>query len=430
MATLRVSRGGNNKDTCYEITRERTKLGRDRTNHVVVDFLSVSREHAQISKHGSEFFLEDLKSRNGTYINGQLLQDRRKLSDGDEVEICEVVFKFYIDGPPTGGDDPHGDGTSHGSSDILQVGEYVEHSNRYRDVSENSSIVTTLQANDSSRNWRMGIKPEAKLRAVVKILRSLRQLVTLPEVLQAILDGLFETFPQADQGFIMLHEPVRDRLKLEATRTRTRQQTEVNVSMTIVRKAMETGEAILSADAADDSRFNTSDSLQSLQIRSMMCVPLLGKDEERLGVIQLDTGNMVEQFSQEDLDIILAVGTPVSLAITNTRFIQQEIEAKALARELDFAREIQQGYLPKRLPEATRFDISHYYESAEQVGGDYFDCFALKDGHICLAIGDVAGKGIPAALLMSRLYSAVRTQMFTTNDPVAAAKAVNDEFTF
>ena len=431
MATLRVIRGGKTKDTCYELTEQKTKLGRDPSNDVVVDFISVSRNHALITKQDSHFLLEDLHSRNGTYINGQTLQDRRRLNDGDEIEICEVVFKFYINEPPGSGRDSEiGSESGETGSDILSVGQYLEHSRSEVDASDNSSIVTTLQAHDSSRNWRMGIKPEAKLRAVVKILRTLRELLTLPEVLQAILDGLFEIFPQADQGFIMLHDPIRDRLKLEATRSRLTKQAEVNVSMTIVRKAMGMGEAILSADAAEDSRFNTSDSLQSLQIRSMMCVPLLGKDDERLGVIQLDTNNMVEQFSQDDLDIILAVGTPVSLAITNTRFLQQEIEAKALAKELDFAREIQQGYLPKRLPEATRFDISHYYESAEQVGGDYFDCFALNDGHICLAIGDVAGKGIPAALLMSRLYSAVRTQMLTTNDPVLAAKAVNDEFTF
>lgn len=432
LAILQVTRGGI-PGTRYDITAVKTRLGRDPSNDVVVDFISVSRHHAQITQEKLDFFIEDLRSRNGTYVNGRLLTERQQLREGDEVEICDILFRFFLGEPtPLSGEQRPERETAvaedQPDSDLVHVGDYVVGTG---DSSRSSSsIVTTLQAGDSSRNWRLGIKPEAKLRAVVQILQALRQSLTLDDVLHAILHGLFEIFPQAEQGFIMLHDPKRDRLRLEATRVRRMKQAEVNVSMTIVRQALRSGEAILSADAADDSRFDTSESLQSLKIRSMMCVPLLAQDDVRLGVIQIDTSDMVEQFSQDDLDIMLAVGTPVGLAITNARFIAKEIEVKALARELEFAHEIQQGYLPKTMPYAVGYDMAHYYESAEQVGGDYFDCFSLKDGRICLAIGDVAGKGVPAALLMSRLYSAVRTHMLMSSDPAEAVQAVNKEFTF
>ena len=133
--------------------------------------------------------------------------------------------------------------------------------------------------------------------------------------------------------------------------------------MTIVRQALRSGEAILSADASDDGRFDMSESLQNMKIRSLMCVPLLTQDDVRLGVIQIDTSNMVEQFSSDDLEIMLAVATPVGFAITNARFIQREIENRALQRELEFAREIQQGYLPRKLPDAPGFDICLLYTS-------------------------------------------------------------------
>ncbi len=433
MGTLQVSQGGT-VGTRHPITQDSTRLGRDPSNDVVVDVISVSRHHARIILEGEDYYIEDLKSRNGTVVNGQALTARHKLSDGDEIEICEMCFRFFVGEPPPVGvtelaDRSTGIPASDLDSGRLTPGSYVNEDSSSTG-SGLSSIVTTLQAGDSNRGLRLGIKPEAKLRAVVKILRALRQSMTLDDVLHSILDGLFEIFPQCQQGFIMLHDQQRDRLRLEATRVRTRKQAEVKVSMTIVQHAIETGEAILSADAGDDSRFNQSESIQSLGIRSIMCVPLLSQDDVRLGVIQIDTSNLVDQFSQEDLDIMLAVGTPVSLAITNARFIAKEIESKALARELDFAREIQQGYLPKSMPHAPGFDIAHYYESAEQIGGDYFDCFGIKDGRVCLAIGDVAGKGVPAALLMSRLYSAVRTQMLVCSDPATTMKLVNDEFTF
>lgn len=434
LAILQVTRGGI-PGTRYELNAEKTRLGRDSSNDVLVDFLSVSRNHAIIVREGDGYFIEDLKSRNGTYVNGQLVEKRQQLCEGDEVEVCDVIFRFFHGNSPT-------NEVSHrktqemesldSDSDRFKVGEYVTGSKApvsHVDSSA-SSIVATLQAGDSSRSWRFSVRPEPKLRAIIQILKSLGSRLTVDEVLQSILDGLFKIFPQAEQGFIMLHDPERDRLKLEATRVRRVKQAEVNVSMTIVRQALRSGEAILSADASDDSRFDMSESLQNLKIRSLMCVPLLTQDDVRLGVIQIDTSNMVEQFSSDDLEIMLAVATPVGFAITNARFIQREFENRALQRELEFAREIQQGYLPRKLPDAPGYDIAHYYESAEQIGGDYFDCFAIKDNRVCLAIGDVAGKGVPAALLMSRLYSAVRTQMLMTGDPVATMTSINQEFTF
>ena len=349
MAVLQVSRGAI-PGTRYELTGDRTQLGRNPECDVVIDHISVSRNHAQITREGEAYLIEDLRSRNGTYVNGQSITERTPLADGDEVEICDIMFRFYHGEPPPLTATELGEratsdrGSAVDNPSLLGPGTILD-GRRMEDDSGSSSIVTTLQAGDSIRSLRLGIKPEAKLRAVVSILQLLRRAVTVDEVLDSILDGLFRIFPQAEQGFIMLRDPDRDRLRLEATRVRKVRQAEVSVSMTIVRQALRTGEAILSADAAEDSRFNMSDSLPHLEIRSMMCVPLLGENDERLGVIQIDTKNMAEQFSQDDLDVLLAVATPAGLAVANARFLDMQIETRALARELEFAREIQHGFL-------------------------------------------------------------------------------------
>lgn len=438
MAVLLVKRGSI-PGTLHQLDGDTTVLGRSELCDVAIDYIAISRKHAQITNQAGSFFVEDLKSRNGTLVNGKLIRSKHTLNDGDEIEICDILFSFHlaepppeaVTGPPTETptlvpemDESTSNAAAH---DSFQVGQYLNDLPTTRDDGESSSIITTLEAGDSSRHWRLGINPEAKLRAVVGILQQLRTAVSLDQVLEGILSGLFSVFTQAEQGFIMLHDPKRDRLKLEATRAGGRKQAEVHVSMTIVRKALETGEAILSADASDDSRFDMSESLQNLSIRSLMCVPLLGQKDERLGVLQLDTSKLTTQFAQDDLDVLLAVATPVCLAISNARLLEQELESKALKQAVAVAGEIQQSFLPKQMPETPGYEIAHFYEAAEDVGGDYFDCFRLGDGRICLTVGDVAGKGVPASLLMARVYSAVRAQMLANNDPARTVNFVNDE---
>src|SRR5205823_4129194 len=121
--------------------------------------------------------------------------------------------------------------------------------------------------------------PEVKLRAILEISNTLAQTLKLDDVLQRLLEGLFKVFPQADAGFILLTETPDSPQIIKSAQARGGESTKsVRVSNTILKQAMQTGEAILSADALDDSRFNSSQSLDGLAIRSMMCVPLLDKN--------------------------------------------------------------------------------------------------------------------------------------------------------
>src|SRR6202044_1456541 len=101
----------------------------------------------------------------------------------------------------------------------------------------------------------------------------------------------------------------------------------------IVRKVMESGEAVLSADALEDSRFKPSESLNHLEIRSMLCVPLLGQEEQAMGAIQLDTKSLRHQFTQTDLDVLVSVGAQASLAIENARLHEDLLQRSDIERE-------------------------------------------------------------------------------------------------
>jgi sigma-B regulation protein RsbU (phosphoserine phosphatase) len=221
-------------------------------------------------------------------------------------------------------------------------------------------------------------------------------------VLQKTLDGLFKIFPQADEGFVLLKDPVKDKLLVQATKSRiTVEEESVRISMTIVQQAMNEQKGILSADAVKDSRFDMSESLTELQIRSMMCAPLVGQSGDALGVLQIDTKDLQQQFTQDDLDMLVSVVSQVGFAVENAYLHEELVSQREVERDFEVATQIQLSFLPSQTPKIPCYDFSGHYESAHHVGGDYFDYIVLPDGRVAIALGDVAGKGISAALLMA-----------------------------
>ena len=103
------------------------------------------------------------------------------------------------------------------------------------------------------------------------------------------------------------------------------------------------------------------------------------------------------------------------------------MEQRDLDRDLEFATQVQLGFLPKSKPKLPQYTFADYYEAALRVGGDYFDYVWLPDGRLAVAVADVAGKGVPAALLMARLYASTRFQLLTTPDPAVAVTNLNAE---
>jgi serine phosphatase RsbU (regulator of sigma subunit) len=421
---------GNRPGQILELRGERMVLGRHPSCEIVLDNAAVSRQHAQITNRHGHFFLEDLRSRNRTYLNGAPIDERTPLSDADEVKICDVVLQFFSAhqlpaADPLSDDSPApaalgGGGPAKTLVDGLPV-------NESEDVLMQSSIITTLNAKTAATQ-RLGVRPEAKLRAVLEISKALARTLKLDDVLQGLLDGLFKVFPQADTGFVVLADRDDGKSLVKASQARGGDATgSVRISNTIVRNVMESAEAILSADALEDSRFNASDSLDGLAIRSMMCVPLLGQEGRALGVIQLDTKSLRQQFTQSDLDVLVSVGAQASLAIENARLHEDLLQSSDIERELRFATQVQLGFLPVHRPSPSGYEFFDYYEPAHRVGGDYFDYVAMPDGRIAIGLADVAGKGIPAALLMARLYSAVRLHLFTQPTSEKVLSALNDE---
>jgi serine phosphatase RsbU (regulator of sigma subunit) len=292
-----------------------------------------------------------------------------------------------------------------------------------------STIMSTLDVAACRGGACLTARPEVKLAAMIEIARNLSRTLALDEVLPKLLDGLFQIFVQADRGFVVLAGPREGTLVPKAVKCRKAGDAEeMCLSRTILKQAMAGKEAILSADAVADARFDTAQSVTDLHIRSLMCAPLIDGDGRALGVIQVDTVDRRNRFNDDDLEVLASVASQAALAISNAELHEQALRRQAIERDLELAHRVQQGLLPAAPPRVPGYEFFSHYEAADQIGGDYYDYVPLPDGRVAVVVGDVSGKGVPAALLMAKLSGDVRFALATAPDPAAAARRINATF--
>ena len=397
MAHLEIE--GRGESRRVEITDRGLTIGRIPGCDLVVEAETVSRSHARIVRRGDEYVLEDLRSHNGTFLNGRQILTPTPLRDGDRIGISgEVVATF------------------HSGVKLLHA------------VIENEGLSSTIVASTDASPEAVSTgaaRSEEKLRAILEISRSLGGSLEVDELLPRILDSLFRIFPNADRGFVLLKDQAGVLVPKAIHSRRQQEEARVAISRTIVESALQGGQAILSTDALTDSQFDDSRSIVDLRIRSVMCAPLRVQAGESLGVIQLHTETARNAFTREDLEVLASTANAAALALENARMHERLLARDRLERELELAREVQRGFLPSRLPEASGYDFYAFYEPALRVGGDYYGFVELPGERILVAVGDVSGKGLSAALLMARLSSDIRSAAVAETDPAAALAAVN-----
>jgi serine phosphatase RsbU (regulator of sigma subunit) len=392
----------------YGLDSDVTVLGRSPDCHIHLDSNMVSRRHAQVTREGRVFFLEDLGSGNGTYLNGKRIAGRTPLKADDRLKLGPILLRFE-----TGA----ASGTRRAEPEpILNV-----------EISGEQTATIVDSAEVTGGFGGLEVQPEAKLRAVIAITRSLAGTVDLQAIVPLILDTLFSIFPQADRGCILLKDLETGQMVPVAQKHRRADADEtVKLSRTILNKALADRTGILSADASSDSRFEAAASISSLTIRSMMCVPLLTLEGEPMGIINLDTQDVLSRFTKDDLELLTAVAGQAALSYESARLLTSHMEKLKQDSEIAIAKNVQQALLPKSLPQVAGYDLFASYDSALAVGGDYYDAILLNNGKVCLSFGDVAGKGVPASLVMSRISSVVQSTMRYVDDVGEAVEAVNN----
>ncbi len=350
-------------------------IGRQPDAKVYLESLAVSRRHARVLRDGASYFVEDVGSSNGTFVNGHRIAGRVLLTDRDTLQVGPYEMSLVVEANATAGDAPQ----------VIRASVEVLPNNR------------TLFAQDTAH----------KLEVMLEIAQDLGKNLDLDAMLATLLTHLFRLFPQADRGMVLLSEG--ERLMVRAQKTRHGGAGDFAYSRTIVKKALEDGMALLSEDVREDRNLVLSATMVSLNLRSFLCVPLIGWEGKRLGVLQLDCLRASQAFKQKDLELLSAICLQAAVVIQNAAYHAERIKEERMRQELLLARDIQSQFLPHDFTLAgAQAEMFANCLPAREVSGDLYDFFRLPDGRLAFFVGDVSGKGTPAALYMIAVRTLAR----------------------
>jgi sigma-B regulation protein RsbU (phosphoserine phosphatase) len=189
-----------------------------------------------------------------------------------------------------------------------------------------------------------------------------------------------------------------------------------------------TGEPQIVPDVSVDPRFAAKvDNSTGFRTRTILAAPLMVKDKI-IGVAEVINRIDGEAFNEENLELFSTFCRQVAMAIENARMYQLKMEKQKLEQQLEAAKTIQQSFMPQifPIPKDKSFSVAGRSMPAVSIGGDFFDLIELDDTHIGIAVGDVTGKGIPAALYMARFVSDFRIYSRSFQDPLPVLKSLND----
>lgn len=404
MAYLRVVQGpGTGRH--LEVKEPKCVFGRHPDCDISVDLLDASRHHAQIVTVNAEHFLEDLHSRNGTWLNDRRVQGRQRLKISDRFRVSEMIFEYQA-----------GAVNEDHSSTSVSIEEH--------DLPEDIYVVAGKDSPSERSGSRNPAMLRAEIEALLEITQALRKTLALDEVLPLVLDSLFKIFPSAERGFIILKSDdgqlVPRWVKLADPACR-----EARVSSTIIQRVLDSQQAILSADAAGDFRFKSSESLNMAPIRSVICAPLVDADGQSFGVLQVDTVSNRRRFKEQDLHVLVSVATQASISIENARLYERALKQRDIERDLELADQIQRSFLPKKLPEVPGYQFFDHYKPASHVGGDFYDYVFLPSGKLAIVVADVAGHGLAAAMLTAKLAAELKYHLLTVERPAEVVRRLN-----
>jgi serine phosphatase RsbU (regulator of sigma subunit) len=412
MAVL-VRTKGNNQGRWVFSLGDRCVLGRNPDCDIADIFTGkngVSRNHAALERVEGGYVVEDAGSRNGTFLNGSRVTERTPLRNGDRLVIADVELTYLetdsSDVAPPVPPKPDTDSVSFTES-----------------AGAPGPLSTRAVPEPGGALSPAGYTAE-KLRALVQMLKCLGRSLDVDSTLHELLGGLFAIFPQAQSGFVAFTVPGQEDVTPRATRFRRDEPNQrVGLSRTIIRHVISRREAVLWAD--EDPSGIVSGTLKDLQIRSLMCAPLLDSDDQPIGIVQVDTFKRHMAFTPEDLEVMVGAVSQASIAVRFAKLHEQALHRQAVARDLDLARRVQLGLLPEAYPDCDGYDFFAYYRAAHEVGGDYYDFITLPNGRLALVVADVAGKGVSAALMMAKLAGELK-YLLSFESPAAALARMND----
>jgi sigma-B regulation protein RsbU (phosphoserine phosphatase) len=372
------------------------RVGRSPSNQLYFGGVAgLSREHLAIEREGDHWVARDLGSTNGSLVNDQRISEPRILRSGDRITAGELTLVYR-------------DGAQDAANTVM-----------FTDAASTMTGSTTMS---ESLHGLIAEESEAGGRHMQALITAGRELAThlpLDKLFDLILDLSMEAAGAA-RGLLMT-------LENQELLVRSSKGQGLRISSHVRDLVIQEKRSLLVSDAMLDSELAAHDSIVLSQIHSIMAVPLQTKDRV-IGLIYLDSSHFVKEFSKQDLSLLTVMANMAAVRIENARLAEVEQAERLRARELEHAAMIQRSMLPSTFPpfpDRTDFELHAAMVPAKEVGGDLFDFFLLDPDRLGFVLGDVSGKGVPAALFMAVTRTLLRASAYHAASPGACLTYMN-----
>jgi serine phosphatase RsbU (regulator of sigma subunit)/pSer/pThr/pTyr-binding forkhead associated (FHA) protein len=359
-------------------------IGRRPESDVHLRDSRVSRQHAIIRAEDGHYLIEDCRSRHGTWVNGERIDEPRELQPNDRIDFG------------------------------------VPDSYALIFVTEEESLAEILQRVDTPPSPDAVSQQLRKLNLFLEVGRTLHAGLALNEVLTLVIDTCLD-ITGSERGFLLTPDP-RGKLECRVGRTSGRQTLtceEADLSLPVIEQVLDRGREVLVDRVRPLGRLVGREARQAPQ-PAVICLPLhrapavasldttdAGTPANILGVIYLDNQRSSQPFAKLDRQILRSLAQEAATLIENANLFSAARAKERLDQELAIARTIQQRLLPREPRPSTFLQLAYLSIPCREVGGDYYDVIELPDRRLALVIADVCGKGVSAALLSATLQGAL-----------------------
>lgn len=383
-------------------------IGRKAENDLQLLSDSVSRQHAEIIYEEDAWYLVDIGSKRGTFVNDQRVE-RYALQHLDHIRI--------------GGDE---------DQQITFLDDSVERASAIFDSAPRLTLTPPLPGRERVTSANEELQ---KLARFVEVNQAFKFSMTPDDVLCLIVDAAIE-ITQAERGFLMLRNAAGD-LEFKVARDHNRSWLEgadFAMSRSVVEEAFKQNRSVIINDSSEAAAHFARESIRNLDLRSIACIPLrrfqmtenmdattiLKRDV--IGVLYVDSHVIGGTISQTSIRLLESLAFEATKSLESVRLMHEEQEKKQIEQELGMARQVQVALSPTAFKVPDHFEIAAHNIPSRYVGGDFYDFIPLKDDRSAFVLGDVSGKGMAAALLAAMAQGALQAQ-FTSNLPLAEVVA-------
>jgi phosphoserine phosphatase RsbU/P len=391
MATMMLSYSDAEGTHSVDLDRDSTSIGRSSGQDIVLNDPCVSRKHAVILRESGTYTLLDQNSTHGTFVNGKRVE-RSVLNLDDVLQMGSLnapKLRFH-----------------------LELNDWMTTGLAERPVTDLLTSLSELRLPGSQSP--SSTHEMEKLNWLLRATRQLNEGAAIEEILSAFLHLTLQ-LTRLERGLVFLREESGMRLAQGVGADGKILEEDSTISRRAMQKAIESEAKFSISDTLTDNAASGWSSVVANSIRSIYCIPLRkhisAKEPSRLlGLLYLDSQIGLGQLTEVDHQLLDTIAREASALLDNALLAEAESMARQAREELAIAAKIHSGLMSFTLPKLPYATLKARSVPCHAIGGDFYDAVALEDG-VCVAIADVSGKGVSAAIVAATLQGIIHSQL-------------------